>query len=124
VAELGPKFFLGAHFSNLNRARLSQNNELRLPTTVQMGISYLPSESLRLMAELEKDIELAPVFKAGIEYELNQWILLRTGISSNPARLSFGLGLRKDRFGFDYAYGQNTALGRTHHLSLVLKLAE
>jgi hypothetical protein len=122
VAELGPKFFLGANFTNLNRAKLSQNNEQRLPTLVQMGISYLPSENLKILAELEKDIELDPIFKAGVEYQLKKWIYLRTGISSNPARLSFGLGLRKDQFGFDYAYGQNSSLGRTHHLSLVLKL--
>lgn len=124
VAELGPKFFLGANFSNLNRAKLSQNSEQRLPTVVQMGISYLPGETVRILAEIEKDIELDPIFKAGIEYKLNEWIFLRTGISSNPARIGFGLGLRKDRFGFDYAYGQNTSLGRTHHLSLVLKLGE
>lgn len=124
VAELGPRFFLAANFSNLNRAKLSQNSEQRLPTVVQMGISYLPSEGVRILAEIEKDIELNPIFKAGMEYQLNKWILLRTGISSNPARISFGLGLRKERFGFDYAYGQNTALGRTHHLSLGLKLGK
>lgn len=124
VAELGPKFFLGAHFSNLNRAKLSQNSEQRLPTFVQMGISYLPGESVKILAEIEKDIELDPIVRAGIEYKLTEWILLRTGISSRPAQISFGLGLRKDQFGFDYAYGQNTALGRSHHLSLILKLGE
>lgn len=124
VAELGPKFFLGANFSNLNRAKISQNTEQRLPTLVQLGFSYLPAESVRIVAEIEKDIELDPIFRAGIEYQLNPYILLRTGISSNPARVSFGLGLRKDRFGFDYAYGQNTALGRTHHVSLVMKLGK
>ncbi|WP_332914030.1 hypothetical protein [Algoriphagus boritolerans] len=124
VAELGPRFFLGANFTNLNRAKLSQNNEQRLPTSVQMGVSYLPSETVRILAEIEKDIELDPILRAGIEYQLNQWIFLRTGISSNPARISFGLGLRKDQFGFDYAYGQNTALGRTHHLSLILKMGK
>ena len=122
VAELGPDFFLGANFSNLNRAKLSQNSEQLLPTAIQMGIAYLPRESLKILAEIEKDIELEPVFKAGIEYQLREWLFLRTGISSNPSRLSFGLGLRKEQFGFDYAYGQNTSLGRTHHLSLVLKL--
>ncbi|WP_026966165.1 hypothetical protein [Algoriphagus terrigena] len=124
VAELGPKFFLGANFSNLNQAKISNNSEQRLPTAVQLGISYLPSESLRIQAEVEKDIEIDPVFKAGIEYRLRDWIYLRTGISSNPSRLSFGLGMRKNQFGFDYAYGQNTSLGRTHHLSLVMKLGE
>ncbi|HSF52507.1 MAG TPA: hypothetical protein VLA71_02090 [Algoriphagus sp.] len=124
VAELGPDFFLGANFSNLNRAKISQNSEQRLPTAIQLGISYLPGESVKILAEIEKDIELEPLFKAGIEYQLKEWIVLRTGISSNPGRLSFGLGLRKEQFGFDYAYGQNTALGRTHHLSLVLKLGK
>lgn len=124
VAELGPRFFLGANFSNLNRAKLSQNSEQRLPTLVQMGFSYLPGDAVRILAEVEKDIELDPVFRAGIEYQLQEWIFLRTGISSNPARISFGLGLRKDQFGFDYGYGQNTALGRTHHLSLLMKLGK
>lgn len=124
LAELGPRFFLGANFTNLNRAKISQNTEQRLPTMVQMGISYLPSDNLRILAELEKDLELDPIFKAGIEYQLQKWLFLRTGISSNPARLSFGLGLRKDQFGFDYAYGQNAPLGRTHHLSLVIKLGQ
>lgn len=124
VAELGPKFFLGANFSNLNRAKISKNSEQRLPTAVQLGFSYLPAESLRIQAEIEKDIALDPVFKAGIEYQLRDWIFLRTGVSSNPGRLSFGLGLRKEQFGFDYAYGQNSALDRTHHLSLAMKFSK
>lgn len=122
VAELGPNFFLGANLSNLSSSKISQKSEQRLPTAVQLGISYLPIEPLKILAEIEKDVELDPVFKAGIEYQLGDWVYLRTGISSNPARLSFGLGLRLSQFGFDYAYGQNTALGRTHHLSLVMKL--
>lgn len=124
VAALGPKFFLGAHFSNLNRAKFDQNSPQRLPTAIQLGFSYLPTESVKVFAEVEKDIELSPFLKAGIEYQLQKWLTLRTGVSTNPARLSFGMGLRKERFGFDYAYGQNTSLGRTHHLSLVLKLGK
>ncbi len=124
VAELSPKLFLGANLSNLGSSRISQNNEQRLPTSVQLGISYVPLESLRILVEVEKDIELDPIVKSGIEYRLRDWIYLRTGVSSNPARISFGLGMRKSQFGFDYAYGQNTALGRTHHLSLVMQLAK
>jgi hypothetical protein len=122
LAELSPQFFMGAQISNLNRAKLSQTTDQRLPTGIQMGISYLPVKGVRLNAEMEKDIEINPVFKAGVEYQLRDWIFMRTGISSNPGRITFGLGLKKDRFGFDYAYGQNTALGRTHHLSLILML--
>lgn len=124
VAELGPRFFLGANLSNLGSQKISQNSEQRLPTALQLGISYLPSESLRIVAEVEKDLELDPIFKAGIEYQPRKWLFLRTGVSSDPSRISFGLGLRKSLFGFDYAYGQNTSLGRTHHLSLNVRLDE
>jgi hypothetical protein len=122
IAELSPKFFLGANVSNLSSSKISRNSEQRLPTSVQLGIFYLPIESLRIMAEIEKDINLDPVFKAGIEYQLREWVYLRTGINNVPAQVTFGLGVKKARFGFDYAYGQNTSLGRSHHLSLIMKL--
>ncbi|GMQ24241.1 hypothetical protein Aoki45_09230 [Algoriphagus sp. oki45] len=124
VAELGPKTFLGAYFSNLNQAKYSKNSEQLLPTLIQMGISYLASTNLSLSAEIEKEVETNPIFRAGLEYKLQEWIYLRTGVSSNPSRISFGLGLRKDRFGFDYAFGENTALGVSHHLSLGFKVGK
>jgi hypothetical protein len=120
IAELGPKFFLGSHFSNLNQAKLSKNSSQQLPTLMQLGLSYLPSKNLVFHAELEKDLEAAPILKIGLQYQLEDWIYLRTGIHSHPSRLSFGLGLRKKWIGLDYAYGQNAALGSSHHLSLHL----
>lgn len=122
LAELGPKTFFGANISNINRGKFGKNSDQRLPTTIQMGLSYLPSMLLSTFVEIEKEVDSSPIVKAGIEYRPIQWISIRTGVSSNPTRVSFGLGIQKDRFGFDYAYGQNTALGRTHHLSLGLKL--
>jgi len=120
VAELGPKFLLGSQFSNLNQAKLSKNSTQPIPTLMQVGLSYLPSKNLVFHSELEKDLHAAPIFKIGLQYQLEEWIFLRTGIHSRPSRLSFGLGLQKKRMGLNYAYGQNSALGNTHHLSLHL----
>lgn len=120
IAELGPKFFLGSHFSNLNQAKLSRNSNQQLPTLMQLGVSYLPSKNLVFQAELEKELDSTPILKIGLQYQLEDWIYLRTGLHSQPSRLSFGLGLQKKRMGLDYAYGQNPALGSTHHLSLHL----
>jgi hypothetical protein len=121
IAQLGPDFFMGANFSNLTQSKISENSGQALPTLIQLGLSYVPSSTLTLFSELEKDVDLPPVFKTGIEYALSREIYLRTGVNSHPVRMSFGLGVRKNAFGFDYAYGQNTALGRTHHFSLGFK---
>ncbi|UZD24019.1 hypothetical protein PBT90_11555 [Algoriphagus halophytocola] len=124
IAELSPEFSIGASFFNLNRAKLSQATEERLPTGISMGINYQPVPQLQLQAEVEKDIEVKPVVKLGIEYVLRDWVLLRTGINSNPSRMFFGLGIKLDQLSFDYAYGQNQPLGTTHHISLGLKLGK
>ncbi len=121
LAELGPKFFFGTQLSNVNQARISTYSSQRLPTLLQLGTTYLPSKNLEIHIELEKELEQPPIFKFGLQYSLEKWIILRTGIHSYPTALNFGLGLQKKNYGFDYAYGQNTAFGSTHHLSLFLK---
>jgi hypothetical protein len=124
LAELGPKTRFGANFSNINRARIGKNTSQKQPTLIQMGITYLPAKQISIHSELEKEVDTKPIFKVGLEYMPASWALFRTGISSHPARASFGLGFRKEKFGFDYAYGQNSALGRTQHLSLILQLGD
>lgn len=124
VAELSPNLFLGAHISNINRGKISRDSESRLPTAVQMGLEYRPLESLNLFFEVEKDIQIQPITKVGIAYTLQEFLVLRSGVNTNPSRLFFGLGVLPGKIQFDYSYGQNSALGSTHHLSLGYKLRD
>ena len=124
LAELGPKLFLGAHVSNVNRGKISRQSQERLPSAIQMGISYFPSNSLKLLIELEKDLEVDPVLKTGIEYILQDLVSLRAGIKSKPGDLFFGIGISPGKFIIDYAFGQNLALGSTNHLSLGIRWRE
>tara|TARA_R110002020_G_scaffold205694_2_gene410367 strand:+ start:221 stop:1042 length:822 start_codon:yes stop_codon:yes gene_type:complete len=124
MAELSPTVSIGASISNLNRSKISKDSETRLPTGVSLGIFYSPIPQLQLHLEVEKDIQIKPIFKAGFEYGIRDWIFLRSGINSNPSRLFFGIGLKSDRFSVDYAYGQNQALGSTNHVSLGFSFVE
>ncbi|PZX61228.1 hypothetical protein LV84_00216 [Algoriphagus ratkowskyi] len=124
MAELSSQFSIGASISNLNRSKISKDSETRLPTGVSLGVFYSPIPQLELHLEIEKDIQIKPVVKVGLEYGIKNWIFLRTGINSNPSRMFFGIGLNSSRFTLDYAYGQNQAIGSTNHLSLNFSLAE
>ncbi len=124
LVELAPSVSLGASIFNLNRARLSSDSPYRLPTGLSLGLLYHPGKSLEMHLEIEKDIQLYPVYKVGLEYGIKEWLYLRTGINSNPGRVLFGLGVQKSKFSVDYAYGQNQHLGTTHHVNLGLKLHE
>jgi hypothetical protein len=118
LAELSPNFSIGASISNLSRSKLSKDSATRLPTGVSLGLFYSPITQLQIHVEVEKDIQIKPVVKAGLEYGITDWIFLRAGINSNPSRIFFGIGLKTSRLTLDYAYGQNQALGSTNHLSL------
>ncbi|WP_425640106.1 hypothetical protein ACPUEN_09720 [Algoriphagus yeomjeoni] len=118
MAELSPNFSVGASISNLSRSKPSKDSETRLPTGVSLGVFYTPISQLQIHLEVEKDIQIKPIVKAGIEYGIRDWVFLRTGINSNPSRLFFGLGLKSKSMSLNYAFGQNQALGSTNHMSL------
>lgn len=122
VAELSPEFFIGAQVTNVNQARFSRFSENRLPSTVQLGIAYVPFSSTKVIVETEKPLEGDPIVRIGLEHSLKNRIYLRTGASSDPTRIHFGVGIRRDWFGFDYALGQQTTLGHSHHFSLIFQL--
>ena len=121
LAELHPKFFFGAHLTNLNQANLSKESPLKIPMLLTVGTTYLPTKNLELHSEVEKEVQSPPIFKVGLQYQLESWIFLRTGLHSYPTALYFGVGLQTKNFGLDYALGQSSPLGNTHHLSLHLK---
>jgi len=115
---------MGAHIYNLNRAILNTatesdiNNE-RVPTIMKLGLSYNFSEKVLVCAETEKDVELSPIFKAGLEYHMIKMMYLRLGVSTNPSKNSFGLGLDLKGVKFDFAFSRHEVLGWSPMVSLV-----
>jgi hypothetical protein len=90
-----------------------------IPTVLKVGIGYTPSDKVTLSAEMEKDIDFDPVFKAGIEYYIVDALALRTGFSSNPSQNSFGFGLRlKSGLHIDVAAAYHYQLGVTPMFSI------
>ena len=90
LAELLPQLNLGFHL--FSPARIQVTNEDNLPTVLKLGLSYLPSDKLTLLAELEKDIDYAARAKFGVEYQIAEPLFLRLGAATQPTSMSFGLG--------------------------------
>lgn len=123
TAELIPGVYFGAHIYNFTRAAISKANLNYLPTIVKTGISYRPSDNLMVNIETEKELYSPARFKAGIAYNFEEKFWARTGISSQPNNLFFGIGFRPRRFQVDYALSRNYLLGFTHHFSLNYNLS-
>lgn len=90
LAQLLPQLNLGLHLYSPARVELAPDEYL--PTVFKLGLSYLPSDNLTLLAEVEKDIDYPARTRIGIEYQLLDVLDLRMGVATAPMNLSFGLG--------------------------------
>jgi hypothetical protein len=120
IATISPSFFIGAHIQNVNQPLLSDSNQERLSTSLTLGVAYTPTEKIWLTSEIQKQLEVSPTYKVGMEYRPEKKFVARTGINLNPNKLFFGIGLLSTRLTIDYAYEYSmTGLGSCHQASLV-----
>jgi len=116
LKKLTNKLSVGVHFFNLSSTKLANYSNERVPTIVRFGMSYLLSKQLLIAVEAEKDIQLKPLLKAGIEYHPRKNIFLRAGISSTF--FSFGFGIDIHKFELNIASSFHPKLGYTPEVSM------
>lgn len=117
--QMNKSLCIAGHIFNLNRAKIADYNDERIPTTVRLGLSYTFSEKIIITAESEKDIQYNPVIKAGLEYHPIKELFFRTGISTNPMLNAFGFGLEFKNFKLDFATSYHQTLGFTPQFSII-----
>jgi hypothetical protein len=120
MTNITPRFRFGAHIYNLNQAKLATYKNERIPTIMKAGFSYFPIKKLFLNAEIEKDVELSPRFKAGLEYAIIDKFFVRTGFNVNPDKYYFGAGFQNHRFQFNYAITVHSQIGAIHTMGIGL----
>jgi hypothetical protein len=117
-AYLNDKLILAAHLFNPTRTQLNDYNNERMATIMRLGLNYKFSKQVFATAEVEKDIDARPIFRAGIEYRASELIYLRGGVGTQPTLAAFGVGVSKSNFKLDIAASYHQMLGFTPDLSL------
>jgi hypothetical protein len=123
MAELTPRILFGGMVYNINQAKMAEFQDERIPTVMRAGLSYLPSKSVLLTSEIEKDIDYKASVRFGIEYQIIQNVYLRTGFSTRPNNAYGGVGVHHKRFSFDFSIMSHTKLGLSQALSLNILLS-
>ena len=100
--------YIGAHVYNPSRIKIADEE---LPTIFNLGISYLFSEKVLLAIGTEKDLEHEAIFKAGLSYQLIEYVSLQAGISTNPAKYSFGIGFHYINIDAHVGFSNHQTLG-------------
>jgi hypothetical protein len=121
---------LAGAVQNLGTKAKFETESFGLPSTVRVGAAYgfgLPSmgSDVRLTSEVRKVSGDDSHLQLGGEFLYHGTAALRAGykMGYDEESVSFGLGLRRDRFAFDYALVPLSAdLGTTHFFSLTAHL--
>jgi hypothetical protein len=110
---------VGAHLNNVWRTKRGDYSDEYLPTIFNLGASYLLYEKALLSIEFEKDLDLNPVFKTGLELQLIEKLYFRAGIATNPNIFSFGIAYSFHSIQVDLAFTKHPVLGFSQGISIV-----
>lgn len=116
IAQLTDQISFGAHVFNLNQANLTQDENV--PTVMRAGLLFMLSESILMALETEKDLDFPEVYKIGLEYQMHEFVWIRTGLRTDPFVGSFGVGFRPGQFHADYAFSSHNIMGAMHEVSI------
>ena len=122
LAEITEIISFGAHIFNFKHG-------MQHPTTMKAGLGVAPLENIGIHLEVQKQLETREVFKAGIQYGLLDFLLIRTGVNlqgydnGTNTNATFGFGIDASGFLMDYAF-TNGEIGAIHELSLSLSLGK
>lgn len=119
LAHISNKVDVGLHIFNPAHVNLTEQYDEKIPAIIRLGVAYRLAEDLLTVAEVEKNIEYSPNFKAGLEYQLMDKAWIRAGVASNPSLVSFGFGLDMGSFSLDLASSYHSVLGFSPRISLI-----
>lgn len=111
------KLSLGFHIFNPLHVKWSGTSNEHIPVTMRAGLGFKPEASLTICAEIMKSTADAAVISAGVEYRYKSRFFIRAGITSGPARYTFGAGFRLKKLVIDIASSVHSYLGYSPQLS-------
>lgn len=118
MVKITEQLTFGAHTFNPLLVKVADYNDERIPTTMNAGFAYTFTDKLILTAEAFKISEFPMELRTGAEYKLGKIAYARIGVSTNPARYTFGFGLEMKKLTFDLSSSYHQQLGYSPQVSL------
>ena len=118
MVKITDQLTFGAHTFNPMHVKLSDYNNERIPTTLNAGFGFTFSDKLLLTAEAYKNSDFPMELRTGAEYKLGNVAFARIGLSTNPARYTFGFGIAMKNLTFDLSSSVHSQLGYSPQVSI------
>ena len=117
LLQLSAKLSLGFHCFNPIHSGWAGSDE-RIPVSMRAGFGYQPEKSISICAEIMKSTNMPAIIAVGCEYRYRERFFMRAGISSGPARICFGTGIKMNRINIDISTELHSYLGVSPQFSI------
>ncbi|MDO9549212.1 MAG: hypothetical protein Q7J65_09645 [Candidatus Marinimicrobia bacterium] len=118
--SLHERSWIGLFAKNVNSPEMgSALSSSRLPRSLAIGFGYEPYYGLTTNFMIFQAIgNQKTQYRAGFEYRVLDWLVLRSGVNTEPNRIGCGFGINKWGLLMDYAFISHPVLPETHQFSL------
>lgn len=116
LLPLLPTVSVGVHATNVNGPSFVDDESL--PQTLAIGLSYRASSSIRVVADVFKDLNFPASVRGGLEVHPISMLALRAGMITTPTQFTCGIGLHMNHLQADLAAEQHQELGWSPSASL------
>jgi len=96
----------------------SGNDRIPLSSTAFLGTRFSPAKKCNLYCEIEVRLNNTIRERMGLEYVLNDFLILRTGFSTGPLMPSWGIGGKLNRLSYSWGGNLHPILGISNGFTL------
>jgi len=105
---------LGVMVKNINNPQIGLDNE-ELTQRLHVGVAYDPYGGVTTIFEIESALGLDPQYHGGVEFRILESLALRTGLMTNPNKLTAGFGYEFEGFAVNYGFSSGGGLLQPSH---------
>lgn len=116
---LSEKVSIGLTLMNPSGVRIKSGNDwVPLSSAAFLGARYSPARKCQLYCEIEVRLNNPIRERMGLEYVLNDFLILRTGFSTGPLMPSWGIGGKLNRLSYSWGGNLHPILGISNGFTL------
>jgi hypothetical protein len=125
VVVLRERTRVGFTVANLNNPGIGDRDREELPRRLSAGVSYSPYAGVETVLDIANELGGPVQYRGGAQFRVSEFLVLRTGIHTEPSAFSAGFGLERAGLSLDYGFSTGGGvLGDTHHFGIGYALPE
>ena len=122
--QVSETFGIGFYGYNISGTSINEEADEVIPSVLHFGVNFKPGDAVTILADISKDLDYKFSISGGLEYEVNDIIVLRSGLQTFPAQFSAGVGIDYNNFLIDVGNAYDFKLGYTPNLSFAYQFGK